>query len=131
MKNEGPQSGPGSGSRKQLGAKAEQIAAEYLQGKGYRIMARNWRCRSGELDMIAGHEGRLVFVEVRSRRRTGRFGTPQESVNWRKQKQIRETALVYLQQSGQLEAAVRFDVVAVSFDPDGRLAELTHLPGAF
>lgn len=118
-------------SRRRLGVEGEERAAELLIGKGYRLIDRNWRCRSGEIDLIAERGERLIFVEVRSRRRTGRFGTPQESVTALKQKQVRETALTYLHWHRLQERPVRFDVIAVWFEPDGRFSELIHVEGAF
>ena len=138
-----PDSGPNRGKsgrggnsvRRQNGRLGEEAACAYLLRLGYVIVGRNWRCRSGEIDIIAEHEGRLVFVEVRSRRyQMNSFGTAAESVDWRKQRQVRATAQMYLRQSGKGEAAIRFDVIAVSLaanDEDGIMAECRHYEGAF
>jgi putative endonuclease len=117
--------------RKQLGAEAEQLAAAQLEEAGCRIIARNWRCRSGELDLVVESEGRIVFVEVRSRRSTGSYGTPQESVTFHKQRQVRETAQRFLAANRMLEVPVRFDVMAVLFTLDKQLVRIDHLRGAF
>lgn len=122
-------------SRHATGARAEQHAADYLTAKGYHILSRNWRCRSGELDIVASSNGIVVIVEVRSRRdgSGGRFGHPLESVERRKQAQVRRTAAVYLQQAGSsgLNVSIRFDVISVVLHDDGTVAELCHVPQAF
>jgi putative endonuclease len=118
-------------SRKQLGTLGEQLAAELVTQKNMSILARNWRCRTGEIDIIADDDGVIVFIEVRTRRMTGRFGTPQESVDYRKQRQVRHTAQVYLHQHQLHDRTARFDLVAVEMDKQGILQELVHLQEAF
>ncbi|GGA39859.1 YraN family protein [Paenibacillus physcomitrellae] len=119
-------------NRKITGAAGEQAAAELLLSADYRIVERNWRCRSGELDIIASKDGVLVIVEVRSRSAGAlRFGSPAESVNTRKIRQVRETAAVYLHQTGQTMSPVRFDVIAVILDQAGRPVSTEHLIGVF
>ncbi|MEF2965239.1 YraN family protein [Paenibacillus sp. M1] len=117
--------------RKELGRKAEQAACDYLQAQGYTLLERNWSCRSGEIDLIAFCEDTIVIVEVRSRsRKAAAFGTPEESVTARKIKQVRDTAAVYLHLSGQSEANVRFDVIAVTYGAAGEL-DINHIEAAF
>ncbi|MFF2014750.1 YraN family protein [Paenibacillus sp. NPDC058177] len=118
-------------NRKQKGAAAEAAAVYYLSSRGYIIVERNWRCRSGEIDIIAEHEGSLVFVEVRSRSGTLRQGTPEESVNGRKIQQVRNMALIYLHMTGQEERRILFDVIAVWLQEDLSVASMTHIRGAF
>ncbi|MBD2870755.1 YraN family protein [Paenibacillus arenilitoris] len=119
-------------SRIQLGRLGEETACRFLRDAGYRIVERNWRCRSGEIDLIAEHEGRLVFVEVRSRTAGGRFGTAAESVDRRKQMQIRETAQVYLKSRMEAGASIQFDVVTVEVSRgDGSVVACSHYPRAF
>ncbi|ANS73988.1 endonuclease [Paenibacillus yonginensis] len=118
--------------RKTTGAAGEQAAVELLLAENYRILARNWRCRSGELDIIALKDGVLVIVEVRSRSAGAlRFGSPAESVNLRKIRQVRDTAAVYLHQTGQSHSSVRFDVVAVILDKAGQPVSTEHIIAAF
>lgn len=117
--------------RKALGKWGEDQAAAYLSGLGVRILARNWRTRSGEIDIIGEADGRLIFVEVRTRHPSGRFGTAAESVDARKQKQVRDTALVYLHATRQLARPCRFDVVAVTAGSIQAEADIMHLPNAF
>ena len=99
-------------TRKQTGERGEDIAAAYLVTNGYTIVARNWRCPAGELDLIAETENTLVFVEVRTRR-SSRYGTPEESITTAKQSKLVELAQTYLQQMQPPHPAWRIDVVAV------------------
>lgn len=71
-------------SRKEKGGAGEQAAVQYLKQQGYDIMDTNWRCKSGELDIVAQKGGTTIFAEVRSRTSLDRFGTHLESVNLRK-----------------------------------------------
>lgn len=117
--------------RKRLGQLGEQMAATYLLQNGYRIVERNWRCPSGEIDIIAEAGGILVFVEVRTRRMTGTYGTAAESVRYRKQKQVRDTARVYLYRNEAYDRQIRFDVIAVQLNRDGAFHSLQHICHAF
>jgi putative endonuclease len=117
--------------RKELGRKAEQAACEHLLKQGFAIVERNWRCRTGEIDIIASNGKLLIIVEVRSRsQQAAAFGTPAESVTPRKIKQVRDTAAVYLHRTGQSAANIRFDVVAVTFG-SGEGFVLEHIQAAF
>ncbi|MGG6313567.1 YraN family protein [Paenibacillus macerans] len=117
--------------RKERGRRAEQAAGEYLKSLGYAVIARNWRCRSGEIDLVASHGNTIVIVEVRSRSLSAAaFGTPAESITARKIRQVRDTAAVYLHQTGQSGANIRFDVVAVTFG-SGSEFNLEHIQSAF
>lgn len=119
--------------RKQLGELGEQFAASYLQEQGLRIIARNWRCPSGELDIIAYDQNMLVFVEVRTRSVYAdvrqRYGSVLEAVTPLKQQQIRKLALIYMYQNKLHEQAVRFDVVLV--EREQLTMKATHIAHAF
>lgn len=117
--------------RRKLGLRGEEYAAEHLVSLGCRIVGRNWRCPRGELDLIAEDEEAIVFVEVRSRRNTGTFGSPEESVDARKQKKVRDTAQYYLYLGKALERKVRFDVITVTFTPEGKFLAMNHVKHAF
>jgi putative endonuclease len=95
------------------GARAEQVCAEVLRGHGLRVLERNWRCRHGEIDLIAEEGETLVFVEVRMRSGTG-FGGAAESVTEAKRARILAAARLYL--TRRPEAACRFDVFLVGAD---------------
>ncbi|MGF7048714.1 putative endonuclease [Paenibacillus sp. DS2015] len=119
-------------TRKQKGAAAEEAAARHLIVEGYHILDRNWRCRSGELDIVACKNNVIVIVEVRSR--TGdntQFGTPAESVNARKINQVRKTAEVYLYYKQVETQDIRFDVMAVNLNKDMTVLKLEHILHAF
>ncbi len=105
-----------SDRRKKTGQLGEQEACRRLIEEGYAIRDVNWRCRSGEIDIVAEVDNRIVFIEVRSRSISslGRFGTAAESVDYRKMQKIRSVASVYLRQKGLQEKAVRFDVITIA-----------------
>lgn len=117
--------------RKHIGQQGERRAAQYLVEQGYKLIERNWRCPSGEIDLIAEHSDQLVFIEVRTRRRTGTHGTPAESVQLKKQNKVRQTAQYYLYRMKQNNRKVRFDVIAVEMNPDGSFKGLQHIRHAF
>jgi putative endonuclease len=110
--------------KRRLGQRGEEIAAGYLREQGYTILARNWRCPAGEVDIVAREGETLAFVEVRTRRRGSRLGTPEESVTPRKQARMVEVAQTYLQEAGLGDVAWRIDVVAIEV---GRRGEVTRL----
>lgn len=119
-----------TGARARRGRQAEQLAAEHLSAQGLTIEATNWRCRVGEIDVIAHQDDLLVFVEVRSTT-TPWLASPAETVNSAKQGRVCRAADAYLQlRPGSGSARVRFDVVAVTFLPEGG-AELLHIENAF
>jgi putative endonuclease len=106
----------GRGYRQRLGARGEDRAADWYRAAGYEVVARNWRCAEGELDLVVGRPGELVFCEVKTRT-SDRFGVPAEAVTIAKQRRLRTLAASFLADH-PLEAwaagrNVRFDVVAV------------------
>jgi len=110
--------------KRKLGQRGEEIAADYLRQQGYTILAHNWRCPAGEVDIVAREEETLAFVEVRTRRAGGRLGTPEESVTPRKQARMVEVAQTYLQEAGLDDAAWRIDVVAIEVGGRGEVTRL-------
>ena len=98
-------------SRVAQGTAAEDLALRYLEARGLTLVTRNFRCHTGELDLIMRDGEQLVFVEVRSRRHT-RYGTPAESVTRTKQQRLLRAAAFYLQRQ-RLNPPCRFDVVAI------------------
>lgn len=105
------------------GAEAEELAARHLQAQGLELLARNWRCRYGEIDLILREGATLVFVEVRSRRR-GDYGGAAESISAAKRARLKRSAAAYLAQCRH-RGACRFDAVLMDAD------RLTWLRGAF
>jgi len=102
---------------------AEDLASEYLRGLGYLIVARNWRWRGGEVDIVAKDGATLVFVEVKGRRQK-EYGAPEEAVDLRKRRHLWRAALAFLGEKAD-RVPVRFDVLAVG--PEG----IRHIKHAF
>lgn len=100
------------------GARAEKLCAEWLQRAGVRVLARNWRCRHGEIDLIGDEAGVTVFAEVRLRRGAGHGGAA-ESITRAKQARLLAAARLYL--SGRPERACRFDVLLLDAEDPGRI----------
>ena len=120
-----------------IGRYGEQLAAHHLHGAGLTLLARNWRCTEGEVDIVARDGDVLVFCEVKTR--IVRLATrdvlgPFAAIGVRKQRQVRAMAREWLGQ-GRIEGTrppeLRFDAIGVSFDAAGRLLSLEHLEGAF
>ena len=113
------------------GADYEARAAQFLQGRGLRILHTNYRCRCGEIDLIARHDRHLVFVEVRSLG-NARFCGAAASVDRRKQRKLLRTAKFFLQQHPELaQLPCRFDVIAFE-PPQSPPREVPNwIPGAF
>jgi putative endonuclease len=114
--------------RLSLGRQGEDAAAQYLQRKGMKILARNLRTPVGEIDLIVRDRGILAFVEVKTRRGAG-FGSPAEAVGPHKQRQIIRTAKWYLNESPHGTLQPRFDVIAITVH--GEDLQIEHIPGAF
>lgn len=116
---------------KQIGAQGEQTAAQYLERLGWHILARNFRCRFGEIDIIAQEATQdgavLAFVEVKTRRGST-HGTPQEAVDSRKQEKLFQIAQAYMAErnAGGEEPACRFDIVEVFLQTDGLASVVLH-----
>jgi putative endonuclease len=117
-------------TRVQLGAMGEALAVDHLTKMGLRIVSRNWRCRYGELDVIAADESTrtLVFVEVKTRTGDG-FGGLAQAVTPRKVARLRRLAGLWLAGQDEHWAAIRIDVIGVRVGRR-RTPELTHLQGA-
>lgn len=113
---------------KLIGSQGEEIAARYLAGQGYRICARNYRVKVGEIDIIASLPGLVAFVEVKTRRSL-RCGTPAQAVDYHKQQKIIRTARWYLRQRHLEECLCRFDVIEVYLQ--GGQNDIRHIKGAF
>jgi putative endonuclease len=115
----------------ELGRWGEDLAAEQLSAGGLQVLARNWRCSRGELDLVGLEtDGTVVFVEVKTRAGTG-FGMPAEAVGPRKAARIRRLACAWLTEHRPAgTTGLRFDVVGIIRRP-GAPAEVTHLRGAF
>lgn len=116
-------------ARRALGMLGESLAVRHLQDLGYVVLARNYRCRDGEVDIVARDGERLAFVEVRARRGHS-FGTPEESVTLRKQERLASVARSYLQANGFADVDWGIDVVALEFSQGGALERLELIRNA-
>lgn len=116
-------------TRAELGALGEQLAAEHLTGLGLRIVTRNWRCRYGELDLVAVDPAAdtVVFVEVKTRTGDG-FGGLAYAVTEQKVRRLRRLAAAWLARQDQRWAAIRIDVIGVRLGRR-RTPEISHLQG--
>lgn len=108
----------------EVGATSEDRAVDHLVRQGLSIVERNYRCKVGELDIVARDHGVLVFVEVRSRR-SAEYGSALEAVTWRKRQKVTRVAMHYLAWRRPRFEAARFDVVAITGD------ELVHIRDAW
>ena len=114
-------------AKDELGKYGEQLAADYLQRAGFRILGRNWRCAEGEIDLVAADRRVLVAVEVKTRSSTA-FGTPLEAVTRKKRSRLRRLAVQWVVANGVLFDEVRVDVVEVLKDERGGYS-LEHIKG--
>jgi putative endonuclease len=114
-----------------LGPWGEVLAVDHLRAKGYAIMACNYRCRFGEIDIVARDKKYLAFVEVKLRK-TAAHGEAKEFVDARKQEKLKKTAMFYLEEN-ETKLQPRFDVIEI-YAPDGlatKRPEIHHLEDAF
>ena len=112
-----------------LGKRGEEIAVSYLKGQKFTIVERNFRCKCGEVDIIARDGRTFVFLEVKTRR-TLSFGPPQLAVTPFKQRQISKAALTWLSKKRLLDANARFDVIAILLHT-GAAHGIEHIQNAF
>ncbi|MBB1513741.1 YraN family protein [Tessaracoccus sp. MC1627] len=112
-----------------LGRRGEDKAVEYVEARGWRVLERNWRCREGEIDIVAAEpDGKtLVVVEVKSRSGLG-FGSPLETITYAKACRLRRLAALYVRQSGLRPKLIRVDGIGVLW-PRGGECEFTYARG--
>ncbi|MBA0045123.1 YraN family protein [Mycobacterium sp. NPDC050853] len=113
-------------NRSQIGTRGEDLAVQHLASDGYGILVRNWRCRYGEIDIIAVDGEAVVFVEVKTRTGSA-FGTPAEAVTAVKLRRLRRLAGLWLAAQRGSWAAIRIDVIEVRLR--GYVPEITHIHG--
>jgi putative endonuclease len=97
-----------------LGKSGEELAVTLLKENGYKILARNFKTKIGEIDIVACDKDTISFVEVKTRQ-SDRFGSPMEAVSYPKRRQISKAALTYLKDNNLLNKKARFDVVSILF----------------
>ncbi len=113
------------------GAMGEVLAARFLRGKGYTLLASNYRCRQGEIDIIAADKQYIAFVEVKTRRSDSLY-SPREAVTAQKQRRLIATAMLYLR-ANPTEKQPRFDVIEVVTEANNpmQVEEINHIMGAY
>lgn len=99
--------------RRRLGAVGEDLATAWYEARGYEILARNWRCGEGELDLVCRLGPTVVVCEVKTRS-SAAFGAPVEAVTWAKQRRVRRLGARWLREQGVRCSEVRFDVASVT-----------------
>lgn len=114
---------------KDIGRRGEDAAALFLERQGMTVVERNWRCRSGEIDIVALDGDELVLVEVKTRRKVSK-GIPEEAVSLTKQKRLSRLGKMYISYAGLTESRIRFDVIAIEVIAEDR-ALLRHRRAAF
>ena len=112
-----------------VGERGEAIAEAYLRGRGFTILEKNYRGKTGEIDIVAREGDTIVFVEVKARRNLA-YGPPQLAVTPFKQRQISRTALAWLAHHRKPNAIARFDVIAILV-PEHELPQIEHIRNAF
>lgn len=112
----------------ELGLLGERIAARWLVAKGWQLRTTRFRSGHRDIDLVAERNGVVAFVEVKARR-SGQFGDPIEAVNWRKQRELRRSAQVWIDRFGQFGVSYRFDVIGVLIG-DNRI-RIHHIENAF
>jgi putative endonuclease len=120
-------------ARHELGRLGEQLAVDHLTRRGFRILARNFRTRHGELDIVAFDGTTMAFCEVKTRRLAPGSGNPFDAIRYTKRSRVRKMAARWLSEASERPYAeiLRFDAIGITFDPSGKLVGLEHLEGAF
>lgn len=110
------------------GAQGETIAADYLVKRGFKIIEKNFRTKWGEIDLIATHDGKLIFVEVKLK--VGdKFGAPEEMIGWAKIRQVKRAAQFYLltkKEVAQKYNMYRVDAVCIVINNQGEVERISH-----
>ncbi len=126
-----PAAPPHSSGNISTGQQGEDVASRFLATNGYRIVERNFRCKGGEVDIIAHDPAAqsFVFIEVKTRRDLS-YGVPQLAVTLFKQRQISKAALTWLSKNRKMDSNARFDVIAILLHTDIRFT-IEHIKNAF
>ncbi|MDZ4816064.1 MAG: YraN family protein [Verrucomicrobiota bacterium] len=114
---------------KQLGDRGEELAARYLEKKGYKILVRQWRARNGEIDLICRHGEQLVFVEVKARS-DETFNLARHAVTSSKERNVAQSGMEYLRKLGSPDLVFRFDIVEVNTE-EPQYPQFRHIERAF
>lgn len=114
--------------KQKLGVKGEEIATDFLEKKGYKILKKNYRYKHKEIDIVAKDKNTVVFVEVKTIK-SKKFGKPFEKIDFKKRKRIAEVAEAFLSENDLSGFDFRFDVVGIDLENDEKM--VTHIPNAF
>lgn len=117
---------PGARHNQALGARGEEIAANYLAARGFDLIARNWRCKYGELDLLMRDGETIVAIEVKSRSGPG-FGSALEAITMRKAARLRRLLLEWATETGNRGRALRVDAVGITMRAAGQPPHIDHL----
>lgn len=112
-----------------LGKHGEDLAANFLQGKGYEIIDNNYYTRSGEIDLVARKDGQIIFVEVKTRT-SNAFGSGEENIDRKKQQKLKKIIREYCDRYSP-KASVRCDAVAIMLLPNGEVSRMEHMEDIF
>ena len=115
--------------RRDTGNRGENLACGYLRKRGYHILETNYRCRRGEIDIVARHNEYLVFIEVRTKKGDS-YGSPEESITRAKKERLKIIALHYQQEHKCDEIPLRIDFIAVELDEKGRAKRIEIIDNA-
>jgi putative endonuclease len=115
--------------RRATGNIGELLARDFIKKKGYKILETNYRCRTGEIDIIALHRGSLAFIEVRTKVNLD-FGTPEESITATKKEHLKRAAFQYLHEHPGFPDSWRIDVVALELDIKNRIKRIEVIENA-
>jgi len=115
--------------RKELGNAGERLARDFLKKKGYRIHESNFRCRAGEIDIIARKKDWLAFIEVRTKS-SANFGSPEESVSTAKKEKLVALALSYINSHQNLPPNWRIDFIGIELGHKGKATRIEHIENA-
>jgi putative endonuclease len=116
-------------NRQEVGKLGEKLAKKFLKKRGYHIRETNFRCREGEIDIIAQQKDYLAFIEVRTKSNLD-FGTPEESITQNKKEKLIASALTYVQTHQDLPSLWRIDVVAIEIDQKGKTKRIELIENA-
>ena len=111
-----------------LGRYGERLAKLYLEEKGYQILNQNWVYGRAEIDLIAAKEGKIIFLEVKTRSSV-MHGEPEDAVNWKKEKQLEFASLEYIERLNH-QGEIRFDVIAIVIE-NNKIYKINHIEDAF
>ena len=113
-----------------LGVKGERVAEQYMRSLGAKVLARNFRCRGGEIDLVIEHDSDLVAVEVKTRTQGG-LGRPEDALAWWQLKRLAYSLAVFASATNHPECGWRIDAVVVDVDLGGRVTRVEHFANIY